>query len=87
MVAAYRIELVALSLMLLAGISWALSHASLGAAAVVVALGIAAIKATLIAVELMELRDAPTSLRLIAIATPLFVLLLVGFAWVDVVSR
>jgi caa(3)-type oxidase subunit IV len=87
MMRAYRIELVALCLMILAGASWGLSHVPLGAAAVAVALGIAATKGTLIAVELMELREAPTSMRLIALAAPLFVVLLVAFALVDVGSR
>lgn len=87
MATSHRLEMVFVALLALAGASWGLAHLSLGGVAVAIALGIATIKATLVALELMELREAPTSLRLVAIAAPTFVLVLVVFALGDVLSR
>lgn len=87
MLRTYRIEIVTAALMSLAATSWGLSGLSLGWLGIALALGIAAIKAVLVAIELMELRDAPLSLRIVAVVAPLFVMLVVGFALGDVVSR
>ncbi|WP_373047307.1 cytochrome C oxidase subunit IV family protein [Vulgatibacter sp.] len=71
----------------LVGLSWLLAGLDLGAWGTPVALGIAAIKALLIAWYFMELREARTSLRVAALAALLLFVLLVGLSTVDVATR
>lgn len=76
-----------LALLVLAGASFALSYAHLGGAGVPVALGIAAVKATLVVLVFMELSSEPFTVRITLVAGVLFVLLLLGFTVGDVLTR
>jgi cytochrome c oxidase subunit 4 len=74
-------------LLILTGASYGLSFARLGAFAVPVALGIAAIKVLIVALYFMGLLDEPPSHRLAAVAAAFFVILLVVFTQADVLTR
>lgn len=75
------------AVVLLWGVSFALSYVDLGAAALPVALAIAAAKAALVGLVFMELVVEPLSIRL-AICSALFmVALLVGLMAADVATR
>lgn len=83
----FRLELVLVALLVLAGASALLARAPLGRLALPIALGIAIAKGLLLASEYMELRERRGSLRLIAMIGPAFVLLVLSFAVADVLTR
>jgi cytochrome c oxidase subunit 4 len=74
-------------LLLLAGTSFWLSFLRLGAAALPVALGIAALKAAIVVVLFMELAKERASLQLAALSAIVMLLLLVGLTVADVLTR
>lgn len=82
-----RILVTGALLVILALVSLGLSDEPLGRFAIVAALVIAAVKATLVAWEFMRLRAAPASIQLAAMTAVLMVLLLVVFAAADVTTR
>ena len=82
-----RLGLALAGLLVLAGSSWALAHVELGWAETPVALGIAALKATIVAVVFMNLAREGRTTRFLAILVPFFVLLLVGLVCLDVGQR
>jgi cytochrome c oxidase subunit 4 len=63
-------------LVVLTGLSWGLAHAQLGGAGTAVALGIAALKASVVALVFMEIAHASTVVRVVALVTVLFIVLL-----------
>jgi len=63
------------------------SHVHLGAFGTPVALGIAAIKVTIVALVFMGMVDEPASSRVAGITAVLFVVLLASLAAVDVLTR
>lgn len=71
----------------LAGLSLALSFVPLGRFAVAVALGIAAVKAWLVARHYMELHGSHASVRIVAATALFFVLLLVSLTAADPATR
>jgi caa(3)-type oxidase subunit IV len=75
----------AVLLLLWAG-SWGLSAIDLGRASLVVALGIAAAKATVVSLVFMELLHLRGSIRLIAAAAVAMLALLVGMVVLDVTA-
>ncbi len=76
-----------IALLVLWGASWGLSSFELGRWAVPVALGIAAVKASLVALIFMELAHARASVRLAAVAALAMVGLMVALVVLDVASR
>ena len=72
---------------MLAGASLGLSFAALGPWAVPVALGIAGLKALLVAAVFMHLAEEPFVHALVLGSAAALVLLLVGFAAADVATR
>src|SRR4051812_549787 len=74
-------------LLALTGISWALSYAHLGPIETGVALGIACVKATLVALIFMEAIEARFSAMLLPIGGLVLVAILVGLAALDVGTR
>lgn len=77
--------LVALVVLTLA--SWAAAGIDVGPAGVLIALGIAAIKATIVAFAFMEIRDAGTPALVIAGVVVAFVVLLAAGTVADVELR
>jgi cytochrome c oxidase subunit IV len=75
------------ALLALAGASFGLSYASLGRAALPVALTIAAAKALLVLLVFMELLVAPLSTRLAIAAAVSMIALLVALMAADVATR
>jgi cytochrome c oxidase subunit 4 len=71
----------------LTGATWALAHAPLGGAHVPVALGIATVKAGVVAAVFMEARHAPMAGRAAAIVCLAFIAMLCAGLAVDVVLR
>jgi cytochrome c oxidase subunit 4 len=65
-----------LALLVLTAISWALAHVALGHAAVPVALAIAAIKASIVAIAFMEIAHAHVAARIVGIVTLSFIAIL-----------
>jgi len=65
-----------LALVGLTALSWALAHVDLGAANTAVALTIAAIKASVVALVFMEIRHASLPARTVGLVTILFILFL-----------
>lgn len=83
-----RPVLVALAaLIVLTLASWGLALVPLGAAGSPVALGIAVVKATIVGWVFMELSDATTPVRVVALTTIAFIALLCGGIITDVVLR
>lgn len=74
-------------LLLLWGVSFALSYADLGAAALPLALAIAALKAGLVGAVFMELAQARASIRWAMIAAGALAAVLLGLVVADVVGR
>jgi cytochrome c oxidase subunit 4 len=64
------------TLLALTGLSWWLANVDLGAFNTVVALAIAAIKASIVAFGFMELGHASTTARIIVVTTVAFIVLL-----------
>lgn len=84
----HQVALVLFALLALAAASWLLALAPLGPAlGIAIALAIAATKAALVGLFFMELADARATVRLVALAGPVFVALLLAFAVADVVTR
>lgn len=75
------------ALLALAGLSLLLSSAHLGAAGLPATLGLAAAKASLVALFFMELRGARFSLRLALVAAAAFIALLAALMSADVLTR
>jgi cytochrome c oxidase subunit 4 len=75
------------ALLALAALSLLLASAHLGAAALPAALGLAAAKASLVALFFMELRGARFTLRLSLVAAVAFIALLSGLMSADVATR
>ena len=76
-----------LALVALAGLTLLLSSVELGALQWPVALGIASVKAALVALFFMHLRESQTANRLVLVVGVLFVVLLVAFSSADVATR
>jgi cytochrome c oxidase subunit 4 len=76
-----------LGLLTLTGLSWGLSYLSLGVLAPWIAIGIAAIKASLVALVFMHLADAAFTYRFIGVVTVLFIAILCFGVVADVVFR
>lgn len=79
--------LVGAATLALVGLSWGMAQVDLGSWSTPVALGIATVKAGLIAWFFMELGEMRTSVRVAAVASLLLFLLLVGLATTDVATR
>jgi cytochrome c oxidase subunit 4 len=77
----------AAALILLAGSSFALSHAALGGWGTAVALGIATAKALIIALVFIGLGRQPGSNRLVLMTAAALILVLTGFTAADVMTR
>lgn len=75
------------ALLALATLSLVISFLPLQMAGLVIALGIAGVKAWIVADHFMELREATPGQRLTAAAAPLFVALIVALTMADVLSR
>jgi cytochrome c oxidase subunit 4 len=82
-----RLGLALAGLLVLALSSWALAHVRLGWAETPVALGIAAIKASIVALVFMNLTRADRTARFVAVLVPFIVVLLVGLVCLDVGQR
>ncbi len=82
---AYVVALAALAV--LTGASWALSHADTGAFHPVIALGIASIKAGIVALVFMHLQRAATGDRLAGVVTVVFIALICLGVAADVSAR
>jgi cytochrome c oxidase subunit 4 len=76
-----------LALVALTGLSWWLANVDLGAFNTVVALSIAAVKATIVALAFMELGHASTTARIVAVTTLVFIVLLCAGIMGDEVLR
>jgi cytochrome c oxidase subunit 4 len=76
-----------LALLALTVISWAVSHVHLGRASTLIALAIAAIKASLVAYAFMELPHASAQARIMVAVTVSFIALLCAGAVADVAMR
>jgi cytochrome c oxidase subunit 4 len=77
----------AIALLVLTGISWALAHVDLGAAGTPVALAIAAVKASVVALAFMEVGRTTIAARVVGVVTLSFIALLcLGFV-ADVALR
>ncbi len=74
-------------LMVLTGTTWSLSYVNLGAADLLVALGIAAIKATLVSLFFMHLVKSPFGYRFVLLVGILFFLIMSSFAMLDLLAR
>ncbi len=85
--ASRTLALTFVALLVLGALSLGLSFVSLGVLASPVAYTIAALKAGLVAMVFMELRDASASMRWAAFAAPLFIAVLTLFVVGDVVGR
>ena len=68
-------------------LSFALSYVHLGAAALPVAIGIAAVKAALVVAFFMELLHGSLSMKLTLLAAGLLLALLIGLVVADIVTR
>jgi caa(3)-type oxidase subunit IV len=75
------------ALLILTGTSLGFHFVELGAAGVVVALGIAAVKVCIVAIVFMELRDSLPATRTIALVAAAFVVLLCVGVYGDVGFR
>lgn len=85
-----HIRPVLIALALLVGLtlaSWAFAHVPLGAAGTPVALVIAAVKAVIVGWVFMELSEATTPVRVVALTTIAFIALLCAGIITDVVLR
>lgn len=76
-----------LALLGLTVISWAISHVHLGSASTLIALAIAAVKASVVAVAFMELPRASAQARIVAAVTVAFIALLCAGTVADVAMR
>lgn len=81
------VGLTTVALLALTALSWGLAYVPLGAWEVPVALGIAVAKVLLVAFIFMHLYREGSGVRFAALMAPLFILLLVGFVVLDVVTR
>ena len=75
------------ALIVLTLLSYWLSYRDLGAFGVPVALAIAAVKVSIVALFFMGLVDEPASHRVVGITAVLFVVLLASLAVADIVTR
>lgn len=75
------------ALLVLTGTSWAVSYVHLGDWNEVVALGIAALKVSLVALFFMHLSREHGSVRFAAMTAPVFIALLVAIMAADIVTR
>lgn len=82
-----RVLFTGLVLLALFGVSLGLSYCDLGAAALPVALGIAALKAALVAWIFMELSKSSASIRLAVVAAVSLLGVLIGFVVTDLEMR
>lgn len=82
-----KLLITGLLLVLLAGLSWGLAHVALAGAEAPVALGIAAVKACIVALMFMELTRANIIFRFIALLTVGFIVLLCAGVLSDVALR
>ena len=74
-------------MLVLTGLTFALSFARLGSLDIVAALSIASIKAALVAAFFMHLYERPGATRLVPLVSCLFVVLLVALTVADVMTR
>ena len=75
------------ALLVLWGGSWWLSGIELGSFSLVLALAIAVLKASLVALIFMELLHMRATVRLVAVAAIAMVALMIGLVITDVVAR
>ena len=78
---------IAVALLALWLASWAISYASLGAWSLVIAIGIAALKALLVVLVFMELAIEPASVRVTLLTGLTMVAVLMVFMMLDVETR
>jgi cytochrome c oxidase subunit 4 len=77
-----------LALLALTALSWGLSHASIPPPwEMVVALGIAVVKVSLVLLFFMHVIDASKSVRLVVLTIPVFIFLMIGLVYGDVSTR
>lgn len=81
------IVLALVALVVLTTASWLLAHVPLGAAAPVVALGVAVVKASIVGAVFMELTESSTPVRVTIAVTVSFILLLCLGTAGDVLTR
>ncbi|KAB2889270.1 MAG: hypothetical protein F9K40_19920 [Kofleriaceae bacterium] len=81
------IILAIIGLLVLTGASFLLAQLLSGTAGTALALAIAAAKASIVALIFMELRDAPVPMRVTALVTVSFILLLCAGTVADVALR
>ena len=79
--------LIFLALLALTGVTTAVAYVDLGPFSVVVALAIAVVKMLLVALFFMHLRHSTTLTRLVVIGGLLWLMILIGLAMADFVSR
>ena len=79
--------LIFLALLALTGVTTAVAYVDLGPFSVVVALAIAVVKMLLVALFFMHLRHSTTLTRLVVIGGLLWLMILIGLAMSDFVSR
>jgi cytochrome c oxidase subunit IV len=68
-------------------LTWGMSRIDLGGWNVVIALGIATLKAVLVALFFMHLRESSASIRLVVAVTLSLLLLLIGLSAADLAAR
>lgn len=76
-----------LALFALTGLSWGLAYLETGHWEVPIAMGIAAIKVTIVGLFFMDLAEVRGTLRLVALTAPLFILILISLVLGDVMLR
>lgn len=82
---AYLIAIVAL--LLLTGLSFALAQVEIAGGGLVLALVVAAIKASIVAMIFMHLRYSSNTTRMVFVFTILFIALLAGGVMADIATR
>ena len=82
-----HLVLTAASLLVLTGLSWGLAHVDLGAANTPVGLGIAVLKASIVALVFMELAHGSTAQRGVIITTGVLIVLLAAGMVTDIALR
>ncbi len=76
-----------IALMILTGTTWGLSYVNIGVADLTVALGIAAIKATLVSLFFMHLIKSEFGYRFVLLIGIFFFLIMVSFDMIDLLAR
>ena len=75
------------TLFALTGLSWGLAYLQTGQWEVPIAMGIAAVKVTIVGLFFMDLAEVRGTIRFAALAAPLFILILISLVLGDVMLR